>query len=312
MVARLPILFALVVACGVTSSAVASAEELSFPSLGGRDGEIDIDTSFVGRFGDVRPAADEATWQRADTRLFTLGVGYSAGKFGPLHDCYARVEGGALLSSAEQVEEPNGPLPVGTSFFPSDRGALVRGLLSANVLKTPRFSFGLYAEGTAPIGVDLRKYSSIRVHLVGGGTSLDVALTEPGDLLRLRYRARLFVGSGAYDGDYQHNAELRVTNLVRLEAQRWLLPWPAGIAVGPDVRADLNSYRNAVYADAYAKVLADARVGDEVQTTSVALAVMPYFHVTRHVAVEIGYAHVVTGTNLQATSTWLGTLRTTF
>jgi hypothetical protein len=288
----------------------AVAESLDFPTLGRREGEIDLDTSFVGRLGDSRPGEEPTTWQRADTRIFTLGAGYSVGRLGPLHDCYARIEGGFALSADEQIGA--GMAPSGPLLFQADRSALVRGFVSANVVKAPRLNLGLFLRGTAPIGLDLQKFSSVHVHLFGGGTTLDVALTSPDTLLRARFLARLFVGSGAYDGDYQHNAELQFTNLLRVEAQRWLLPWPAGIALGPNVRADLNGYRNAIYAEAYSKVAVGARVGENVQATSVAVAVYPYVHVTRHVAVEAGYEYVFVGTDVQATQIWSASLRSAF
>ncbi|MBM4376569.1 MAG: hypothetical protein FJ095_15915 [Deltaproteobacteria bacterium] len=295
---------------GLTSITPASADALDFPTLGRREGEIDLDTSFVGRLGDARPGEDAATWQRADTRIFTVGAGYSVGRLGPLHDCYARVEGGFALSADEPIGA--GTAPSGPLLFQADRSGLVRGFVSANVVKSPRLNLGLFLRGTAPLGLDLQKFSSVHVHLFGGGSTLDVALTSPNTLLRARYLARLFVGSGAYDGDYQHNAELQVTNLLRVEAQRWLLPWPAGIAVGPDVRADLNGYRNAIYADAFAASAPGARIGEHIQATSVAAAVYPYFHITKHVAVEAGYEYVFVGTEVQATHLWSASLRSAF
>lgn len=290
----------------------AHADPASWPTLGGEEGTFDVDTSFSGLLGYARPGVPDATWQPADTRLATIGIGYSAGNIGPLHDCYARIEGGLFQSALEQVRSEEDALPVGYRFHAADRGGLVRGTVAANLVTKNRYAFGLFLQSTLPLQVDLAKFSSVRVHLVGGGTRLDVALTDPEALLRLKYRARFFVGSGAYDADRQHNAQIQFTNLLRLESARWLLPWPAGLALGPHVEADLNSHRNAAYADAYGAVLPMLGVGEKVQTASVALAVMPYFHVTNRVAVEVGYQQVLVGYQIQGSRTWSGSLRTTF
>ncbi|MBM4358774.1 MAG: hypothetical protein FJ096_11785 [Deltaproteobacteria bacterium] len=302
----------LVLLVALLRPAVALADPVSSPSIGRKEGEIDLDTGFDGMFGVARPGAAEPTWQRADTRVVSMGAGYAVGDLGPLHDCYARIEGGLLSSADERSESAYGPLPLGHRFYPEDQAGYVRGFLSANVVSTPRFDFGLFLQATLPLSIDLRKFSTARMNWVGGGTTVDVALTEPNELLRLGYRARVFVGSGAYDGAYQHNASIQVTNLLRLEAARWLLRWPVGLSVGPHLEADVNSHRNAAYANAYADVAPEAEIGAKVQTTSVAIAVLPYVKFTEHVALELGYQQVVVGTNVRATQEWVGTLRTAF
>jgi hypothetical protein len=308
----LPAVGALATIGVLVTPSVAQADPASYPSIGRHEGEIDFDTSFVGALGIARPGDAETTWQRADTRLASIGAGYAVGRFGPLLDCYARVEGGLLTSADERSESAYATLPAGYRFYPSDRAGFVRGFVAANLVKTPRFDFGLFLQATLPLSVDLRKFSTARMNWVAGGTTLDVALTDPGELLRLAYRGRFFVGSGAYDGDAQHNASLQVTNLLRLEAARWLLRWPVGLSVGPHVEADLNSHRNAAYANAYGAVAPDAAIGARVQTSTVAIAVLPYVKLTEFVALELGYQQVVVGTNVRATQEWSGTLRTAF
>jgi len=303
---------ALVAVAFATLSTAAMADPATWPSVGGREGEIDVDTSFVGAFGMAMPSPLESTWQRADTKLATLGAGYAVGTLGPFFDCYARVEGGLFQSAEERVESDTDALPRGFVFHPADKGGLVRGLVSANLVKTPRHTFGLFLQGMLPLRLDLAKFSTLHLNLLGGGTTLEVLLTPPNEVLQLRYRARFFVGSGAYDGDRQSNAQLQATNLLRLEASRWVLPWPVGLSVGPHVEADLNSYRNAAYAAAYGPAAPGVGVGERIQAQSVAIAVMPYVHLTDHVAFEGTYQRTVVGTNVAATETWAASLRTAF
>ncbi len=290
----------------------ATADPASFPTIGGREGEIDFDSSIVAALGTAQPSARESTWQPADTNFVSIGAGYAVGSLGPLHDCYARVDGGIFQSASERVESATDVLPRGFVFHNRDRGGLVRALVSANLLEGSRYAFGLFIQAALPLQLNLAKFSTLHVNLVGAGSTLDVALTEPKELLHLRYRARFVIGSGAYDGARQSNAQLQLTNLVRLESARWLLPWPVGLAVGPHIEADLNAYRNEPYAVAYGAAAPDAAVGERIQTTSVAVAVMPYVKLTEHVSLEATYQRVIVGSQVPATQTWAASLRTAF
>jgi hypothetical protein len=296
----------------VTLAAPVAADPVLWPSIGGREGEIDLNNAFVGMFGNVKPTSRESTWQKANTKLVTLGAGYSIGKLGPLYDCYARLEAASFVSAAERVESNADDLPAGYTFHPQDRGSYIRGTISANLAKRGRFKFGLYLQGTAPINVDFAKFSSVHLHWIGGGSDLEVALTDPEFLVSLHYRARMFVGSGAYSGDAQHNAEAQITNLLRVHVSRWLLPWPIGIAFGPQFAGDLNDHTNLAYDTAYGAVTPDLVAGDRVRSLSFALMAMPYIHLTKHVAIELSYQQNLIGTDLQATQIWTGGLRSAF
>ncbi len=301
----------LLAAALVAIAAPAAAQPVLWPSIGGHEGEIDLNTTFVGLFGKAEPSERESTWQTANTKLVTGGAGYSIGKLGPFHDCYARLDGGYFTSHAEQVEQTD-DLPPGYTFYPQDRGGFVRGFIATNLVRRPRFTFGLFLQGTAPIKVDLGKFSSLHLHWVGGGTAVDVALTDPDELIHLRYHARFFVGSGAYEESAQHNAQVQLTNLFQLEASRWLLPWRIGVGFGPHFQGDINHHVNAAYNDAYGAVSPDLVTGAGVRELAFALAILPYIHVTRHIAIELGYQHTLFGINVQATQQWTGGLRTAF
>lgn len=297
----LAFLLALVVASPLE---VAQADPTRWAAVGHQEGEIDLDTSLLFLEGTAKPAPATATWQQADTRLVTVGAGYAVGGLGPFLDCYARVEGG-FLSSASELAGTSANVPPGTGLFGHDRGGLVRGLASANVVRTSGLSVGLFLEGTLPVDIDRAKFSTLRLHLFGVGGDLEATLTAPNRLLSVRYRGRSFVGSGASE---QHRPQLMVTNLLRFEAARWVLPWPVGLALGPHLVADLTPYRSAPYAAAYAS----QGVGEQLQQLEVSLAVMPYVKLTRNVAFEGGYRKVLVGVDVPATQVWSASLRTAF
>lgn len=293
-------------------AAPAAAEPVPWPTLGGREGTFDLNTTFYGLFGKVEPTPRESTWQTANVKLVDVGAGYSIGRLGPFHDCYVRVDGGYFTTHAESVESSADDLPVGHLFYPQDRGGFVRGFVSTNLIKKPRYGFGLFLQGTAPIRANLAKFSSAHFHWVGGGTMFEVALTDPTELIHLHYSARFFVGSGAYADDAQHNAQAQLTNLLRLEASRWLLPFPIGLMVGPHFEGDINKHVDKAYQAAYDVVSPDLVNGQEVRSLAFALAVMPYIHITRHAALELGYQHTLFGTFLQFTQQWTAGFRSMF
>jgi hypothetical protein len=306
-------LLTLLLAAGTLALAdAARAEPVPWPTLPRREGTFDLNTTFTGFFGKVKPTPRESTWQTANVKLVDIGAGYAIGRLGPFHDCYVRVDGGYFTAHEEAVESPVDDLRAGHLFYPQDRGGFVRGYLSTNLIKRPRYGFGLFLQGTAPIKVDLAKFSSAHFHWVGGGTTLEVALTDPNELLHLHYSARFFVGSGAYSDEGQHNAQVQLTNLLRLEASRWLLPYRIGLMVGPHFEGDINKHVNPAYHNAYDSISPDLVNGDEVRSMAFALAVLPYIHVTRHAALELGYQHTLFGAYLQHTQQWTGGFRSSF
>jgi len=279
---------------------------------GGEEGEIDVNALFTGAFGQVEPTERPSTFQSADIKIMSGGVGYTVGELGPLEDVYLRVGGSYYTSAAEAVEDPEDELPVGYTFYEQDRGGTACALLAANFVRDPEFTFGVFLQGTVPFGVDFAKFSTPRVHYVGGGTRIFVALTNPDKLFRLGYTSQLFIGSGAYQDDAQHNAAIALTNLFSLEAAWWALPWRIGVGFGPTVEGDLNEHANSAYQAGYSSVTPDLVADDRVRALNVSFAVLPFFNVTEHAVVEGGFVQQLFGYDAAATQIWTGGVRARF
>lgn len=299
-------------ATALTLSLSSSAAAFINASVGGHEGEIDVSAHFIGEFGKVEPTERPTTWQSANVKILQLGAGYTIGKVGPLEDFYVRLEGGYYTAAEEAVERDDDDLPRGHKFFGQDRGGFVTATVATNFVHEPRFAFGVFLQGTVPIDVNLQKFSNIRIHYVGGGTQLGVFITDPTKLVRLAYASRIFLGSGAYDGDHQHNASIALTNLFVLEFARWLLPWRTGIAVGPYFEGDLNEHINEVYNRAYGAVSPDLINGDRVRSMRFAVAILPYIRITDHAAIELGYVQKLFGYDPPATQFFTGGVRAQF
>ncbi len=280
-------------------------------ALGGEEGEIDVNAQFVGAFGNTEPTERRTTWQDADIKVFNVGAGYTIGALGPLTEFYVRLDGAYFIAGEEIIDNPEDEL-FGTRVFGEDRGGFVTGTIATNFVHHPRYTFGAFLQGTVPIDVDFQKFTSVRLHYVAGGTTLGVFLTDPDKLARLSFHNRLFFGSGAYDGDAQHNAAVAMTNLFGLEFARWLLPWRVGLRVGPYFEGDLNEHVNRGYHDAYARLSEDLVEGDRIRAMRFSIAVLPYFHITDHAALELGYVQQLFGYDAQATQLWSAGVRVTF
>jgi hypothetical protein len=270
-------------------------------TVGGEEGQLDVNAHFGWDFGELQPTERPETFQTADTKRMSWGAGYAVGDVGPLHDFYFRLEGTYYAATDEAVENEDDVLPVGRRFFGSDRGGWVTAILATNFIHEERFSFGIWLQGSVPIDVHLAKLGNPNIHYGGGGLLTTVHLTDPTAVVRFGYSGRLFLGSGAYDGDFQDNAAVALTNLFQLEASRWLLPWRIGVAFGPYFEGDLNQHVDATYYAAYGSVDPDLVAGDRIRAMRFAIAVLPWFRVTDHTAVEVGYVHELFGYDTRAT-----------
>lgn len=298
---------------GVATLSLAHDVSASPPvQAGGEEGEIDVNAVFTGAFGQVEPTERPSTFQSADIKIMSGGVGYTVGELGPLENVYFRVGGSYYTSAAEAVEDPTDNLPVGHKFYEADRGGTVSALLATDFVRDPDFTFGVFVTGTVPIGVEFAKFSTPRVHYVGGGSRVLVSLTDPDKLFRLGYTSQIFIGSGAYQDDAQHNAAIALTNLFSLEAAWWALPWRAGLGFGPIIEGDLNEHTNTAYRAGYASVTPDLVADDRVRALNVSFAVLPFFHFTDHAVVEGGFVQQLFGYDAAATQIWTAGVRARF
>ena len=293
-------------------TAPGSAAAFEYPTVGGHEGEIDVEARFEGHLGELHPTSRPTTHQPADIKVFATGAGVTFGNLGPFLDLHLRLDGGYLIAGPEAVTRADDDLPIGTVFHPSDRGGWVRATVGANLVHTPRLAFGAFIEGTVPIDVDLAKFSNLRLHYAGGGTRLGVHLTDPGGLLRLTSLSRLFVGTGTFAGAAQQNAQAELESLVYLDLLRWVLPWRAGVGVGPRFAADLNSHVNDAYRQAYGTVSPDLVAGDRVQQQQLAGVVRAYLFVTPHAALEGSFDGQISGEDARATRRFTAALRVAF
>jgi hypothetical protein len=170
----------------------------------------------------------------------------------------------------------------------------------------------LFVQGSLPIDVNFEKFSNIHMHYVGGGAQLGVFLSDPTKLLRVAYSSRIFLGSGAYQDGFQHNASIAMTNLFVIEAARWILPWRMGVSIGPYFEGDINEHVNTRYHEDYAKVTPDFVNGDRVRAMRFAMAILPFFRITNSAAIELGYVQKLFGYDPPATQFWTAGVRTTF
>ncbi len=307
----------------LTTLAPLAADAFERTPASGIEGEIDINVQFDAHLGQVRPTQRQNTWQGANIKELSGGIGYTLGSFGPLYDAHVHLKGAYFSAAPESVERDDDVLAPDTSFFDQDRGGYLTATIAANVVKTRRVAFGVFAQGTVPMDVDLQKLSNVHLHFATGGVTLGISATEPGALFRFALRSQLSVGTGMYLEEFQHNAAISLSNLVVVELARsqrgrpsagdtWVLPWRLGVSFGPYFEADLNAHTNEVYRAAYASVGQHALADQELRAIRVALAVLPYLHITDHAMVQLGLVHTVSGSFLPATQLWSGGLRVAF
>jgi hypothetical protein len=310
MSSRTPVSLAIGLALLASGPPVAHAGEPT--TVGGGDGEIDLDVGFVAALGNREPYQRSETWQTADIQAIHGGVGYSVGNLGPLADFYLRLEGGYYNSAEEQVERAEDDLPVGYQFYGRDRGGWLTAVFGASFVHEPRFRFGAFVRGTVPVDVELAKFSNIHFHYAVGGIDARIWITDPDWLLRLGFASRSWLGSGAYLDAGQHNAAVVFENLLVFEAARWALPWRAGISFGPIIEADLNSHVNRAYDSAYAGVTPDLVAGDDVQSMRLDITVRPFVRITDNAAVELSFTQTLLGYDIEASQVLSAGLRTAF
>jgi hypothetical protein len=303
-------------------------------AVGGRPGELDVQGKVTVERGKIEPNENDASWQKATGWYeYTLGAGYTFGHLGPLQFFSARLEATHYQSPAERSDptkwqvNPEGSSPPGTlgaecaagatylgdftcEFHAEDRGTIVTASISAAVAHDPKYAFGLYLRGQAPLGMDLDKFANPRIDYFSGGWQAGVELTD-----WLGYESILFVGGGTRPFGKQQNGAVALNNLLHFRARRWLLPWKAGVKIGPYVEGDLHERFDARYDAAFSPTelpqpgQSPKRATDRIRAARFAVALLPYFLVTEHLAVELGYVQKFFGYDARATQAWFGGVR---
>jgi len=295
----------------VLAPASAAADDRA-TDIGGGEGELEAAARVEGHFGSTQPTARRPSWQRANTKLLAVQAGVGFGHQGPIEALRLTVEGGYIVSDDERVNQPHDVLPEGYRFYGEDDAGYVRATVRGDVVHTPRYALEVSLSGTAPIDVDLAKFSHVHIHYAAAEVGFRAHLTDPGALVRLDGMSRGFLGSGAYDGTYQHNPQLGLDALLALSFRRWLLPWRMTLAAGPAFLADLDDQINEVYRDAYAGVSPDLVAGERVQQHQLAVRVKPSFAITDYAALDLRFDGQLMGFNARATQIFSAALRTAF
>lgn len=265
--------------------------------VGGRAGDLDISARLTLERGKVEPNENLASFQKARWNMYSLGLGYTIGDVGPLRDFRAGVEGMFFYSPAEVSGGAARCLGVTTAdgrcqFYPSASGSQITPRVSANLIHEGDISIGLYLQSTIPLGYSLEKFVLPRADYVAGGVTAGARFRP-----WLTFESNTFVGSGAIG---RQNGAVAQTTVVGFEAQRWILPWRAGIKVGPYFEGDITERLDERYDAAYTAGF-PART-DRIRSMRFAVAILPWFRITDDVAVSAGYVQKLFGYDATATS----------
>ncbi len=303
-------------------------------ALGGRPGELDLNAQLTLERGKLEPSENQASYRQVrGWSEYKLGVGYTWGHFGPLQFFSTRLEA-TYFKTPEETNDPGewevGPPGSSTPgsfqpectagaeylgdglcrFYAKDDGSIVSASVSAALIHDPKFALGFFLKFSAPVGMDLQKFGNPRMDYFATGWQGGVELTS-----WLSYESTLYLGLGTRPFSKDKNGSVAVGNLFHFKAQRWLLPWRAGIKLGPYVEGDVTERYDERYDRAYSpQVLPQLGAPtrqhqDRVRSARFALAMLPYFLVTEHLALEAGYIQKFFGYDAPATQAYFVGLR---
>ncbi|MCA9594561.1 MAG: hypothetical protein KC776_14655 [Myxococcales bacterium] len=302
--------------------------------VGGRPGELDVNAQVTTERGKIEPNENQASFTKSkDWYEYKLGVGYTWGDVGPLQFFSTRLEATYYRTPAHTNDPdkwqigPAGSSALGTigpectagakylgggvcEFYPKDDGTLVSATVSAALVHDADYAFGLYLKGTVPFGMNKEKFANPRLDYFAAGWQGGVELTN-----WFGYEANFYFGLGTRPFGTEQNGAVALTNLLHFHARQWLLPWKAGIKLGPYMEGDLHERFDERFDRAYSpQVLPQpgatpTQYRDRIRAARFALAVLPYFLVTEHLSVELGYVQKFFGYDARATQAYFVGLR---
>lgn len=306
-------------AAGALLASAAPAAALIPIPVGGHPKELDVFARLTLERGLVEPNENQASWQKAQWEMFTVGGGYGFGDVGFLQDVSARLEFTGYQSPEEVNDLARGAVAPGScggvvlepgrcQFHPADRGSFVTPSISASLAHTGTLSFGVFLVGNIPIGIDYAKFVVPRVDLVGGGFRAGI---EPSEWFS--FETSFYVGSGSAGARSKQNGTFAATQLLHFKSPR-LGTSPSfrfGVKVGPYVDGDLFGERtDPVYDQAYTAGY-PART-DRIRMFRFAATVLPYIQVSDKVSLEVAYLQKLFGYDTPATQLYSFTLRYVF
>ncbi|HMR05414.1 MAG TPA: hypothetical protein PKA88_06540 [Polyangiaceae bacterium] len=313
----------------------AAAEAFVSTAVGGRPGELDVNAQVTAERGKIEPNENQKSFMKAkDFYEYKLGVGYTWGHAGPFQFISTRLEATYYQSPTEvndpaewQVNPAGSSTPAGLvpecsngarylgggvcEFYDDDTGTLVSATVSTALVHDPKFAFGVYLRGTVPFKMNLEKFANPRLDYIAGGWQMGVELQD-----WLGFESTLYLGSGTRPFSKEQNGAVAVGNLLHFKAERWLLPWKAGVKVGPYVEGDIHERFDPRYDAAYSAqeppqpgVTTPVREKDRIRAARFAVAFLPYFLVTKNLSVELGYVQKFFGYDARATQAYFVGLR---
>ena len=122
-------------------------------------------------------------------------------------------------------------------------------------------------------------------------------------MIEVSVRVRPLRGDRNTAVQQETDGAVALSNLLAFEAERWLLPWKAGVKIGPCVEMDLHERFDAGYDVAYSGV--DPTTGavraDRIRASRFAIALLPYFQVPPRFGIELGVVQKLFGYDARAT-----------
>ena len=302
--------------------------------VGGHPGELDVNAVVTAERGKTEPNENQASFMKTRGWYeYKLGAGYTFGDLGPLQFFSARLEATYYQTPAEkndpdewQVGAPGSSPPgsIGSEcsagakylgggvceFYPEDTGTIATATVSFAAVHDPKFALGFFLKGSVPFGMDLDKFENPRLDYFAGGTNVSVELQN-----WLLLETTIFLGSGTRPFGKEQNGAAALSALFDFKTRRWLLPWKAGIKIGPYVEGDIHERYDERYDRAFSPAVLPqpgaqpAQYRDRIRAARFAMAALPYCLVTPHLSVEAGYIQKFFGYDARATQVYFVGLR---
>jgi hypothetical protein len=296
-----------------------SAHALIPIPVGGHPNELDVFARVTLERGLVEPNENQASWQKANWDMLTIGGGYGFGDVGVLQDFSVRAEITGYTSPAEVNDLARGAVPANCpgpspgpgqcEFHPSDRGAFVTPSIGASLVHTGRFAFGVFLVGNIPLGVNYEKFTLPRIDYVGGGFRAGTELTT-----WFALENTFYVGSGSpRPGTYRQNGTFAATQLLHFKTERLGTKpfFRIGVKVGPYVDGDLIGERTDPAYDQVYTAGYPART-DRIRMFRFAATLLPYVQMSDKLSLELGYLQKLFGYDTPATQLYTATIRYVF
>lgn len=312
----------------------ATASAFVATPVGGHPGELDVNAQVTTERGKTEPNENRASFMKPKSWFeYKLGVGYTAGDLGPIEFPSVRLEATYYRTPAERNDPdewqvgpagssaPGAPGPECTAgarylgggvceFHSEDDGTLLTLSLSGAVVHSADFALGVFVRGTVPIGMNLEKFMNPRMDYFAGGLNTGVELRH-----WLAFESTIFLGSGTRPVGKQQNGAVALSALFHFRVRQWLLPWKAGVKVGPYVEGDIHERFDERYDKAYSPVVlpqpgaTPEQSRDRIRAARFAVATLPYFLITDHLSVEVGYVQKFFGYDARATQVYFAGVR---